>query len=76
MSRHAVQILGWILLAGGLVPSLYGILSAFWRVMRQYSNAMAGVWGLRLVAAGSAAAKRWPFLVAAVVGAVLLLLNR
>jgi hypothetical protein len=67
---------GILLLAAGLL--LYGgsIAAAIVHVGKQYSSAMAGTGSLRLNAAFAAAGKRWYYLLAAILGGVLLAVGR
>jgi hypothetical protein len=73
---HPLQIAGIIVLVVSIAVYLGGIIAALFRVRSQYSRAMVGAGGLRISAALAAAARFWPFLVASLIGIVLVIVGR
>jgi hypothetical protein len=73
---HTLNIIGWSLLAVGLVVYLGAILTTLWRIFRMYSSAMHGRAGLFIAAALATTGKFWPFLGIAIAGAILLRTHR
>jgi hypothetical protein len=75
-SVHTLTIVGWLLLAVGLIVYLGAMLMSLWRVTRLYSRAMRGRTGLFVAAALSTNGKFWPFLGIAIAGSVLVMTSR
>jgi hypothetical protein len=71
-----VNIVGWSLLAVGLLIYLGAIVTAIWRIFRMYSSAMSGRAGLFLATALATTGRFWPFLGVAIAGAALLLTHK
>lgn len=76
MSHHALMVAGWALAVLGAGLYVGAIAAETVRVGKQYSRAMTGSGGLRLIAALAAAGRRWYLLVPVVIGVVLLLAAR
>lgn len=75
LTLHPSAVAGAILLIVGLAGYAVGIGTAVFRVRQQYSRAMREARSIRVGTALAAAGRLWPFLLLAVIGAAILILN-
>lgn len=76
MRAHPAVIAGWVLVACALALYLGVILTAWMRVGRQYSRAMAGSGSLRVAAILAAIGRYWYLLLLLIGGVALVLVGR
>lgn len=74
LTTHPREVIGWLLIAVGLLLYVGSIALSIMRIHGQYSSAMPGRGRLRMGAALAAAGKFWPFLLAVAAGVALLVL--
>ena len=74
LATHPREVIGWLLIAIGLLLYIGAIALSIMRIHGQYSRAMPGLGRLRTGTALAAAGKFWPFLLAVAAGVALLVL--